>query len=115
MNVNHIAQSIKRAAINGDNTTQVKIVSGVSSKKIRVLGYVLSVGGATQLNFQSDANTPASVTVLTGLMHFVANGLTPICAPFNPVGWFETVQDEALYIKSGSNESFDGHLVYIEV
>lgn len=92
------------ASSSGDN----QIVAAVSGKKIRVLAYNMVANGAVNAKFQSDA------TDKTGLKYFDAAG-AGICAPFNPVGWFETVAGEKLDLNLSGAVAVGGELVYVEV
>ncbi len=92
------------ASSSGDNA----IVAAVPTKKIRVLAYNMVANGAVNAKFQSDA------TDKTGLKYFDAAG-AGICAPFNPVGWFETVAGEKLDLNLSGAVAVGGELVYVEV
>jgi hypothetical protein len=80
----------------------------VSSKKIRVLAYALVFNAASTAKFQSGGSTD-----LSGAMPFGDKG--GICAPFNPVGWFESVAGEKLNLVLGTSVAWAGHITYIEV
>jgi len=94
------------ASSSGNNT----IVSAVTSKKIRVLAYNFIGSGAVNAKFQSGA----SGTDLTGLKYIAAAG-GGICAPFNPVGWFETGSGVLLNLNLSGAVAVGGELVYVEV
>lgn len=94
------------ASSSGDNT----IVAAVASKKIRVLAYNLMGAGAVNARFQ----TAAAGAYLTGLKYIAAAG-GGICAPFNPVGWFETVAGDLLNLELSGAVAVGGEIVYIEV
>lgn len=89
----------------GNNT----IVAAVNPKKIRVLAYNFMANAAVNGKFQSGA----SGTDLTGLKYCVANG--GLCAPFNPVGWFETASNTLLNLNLSGAVAVGGELVYVEV
>lgn len=93
------------ASGSGDNT----IVAAVASKKIRVLAYNFIANGAVNAKFQ----TGAGGTDLTGLKYCVAN--SGICAPFNPLGWFETVAGALLNLNLSAGVAVGGELLYVEV
>lgn len=93
------------ASSSGNNT----ILAAVTSKKIRVLAYNFISNGTVNGKFQSGA----SGTDLTGLKYCVAN--SGICAPFNPVGWFETASGTLLNLNLSAGIAVGGELVYIEV
>lgn len=93
------------ASGSGNNT----IVAAVTSKKIRVLAYNFMSEGTVNAKFQSAAGG----TDLTGLSYLIAN--TGKVAPFNPVGWFETVAGELLNLNLSAAVAVGGELVYVEV
>lgn len=94
------------ASISGNNT----LVLAVASKKIRVLAYNLIGSAAVNAKFQSGAGG----TDLTGLKYIAAAG-GGICAPFNPVGWFETASNTLLNLNLSGAVAVGGELVYVEV
>ncbi len=93
------------ASTSGNNT----LVAAVTSKKIRVLAYNFIANGTVNAKFQSGAGG----TDLTGLKYCVAN--SGICAPFNPVGWFETAANTLLNLNLSAAIAVGGELVYVEV
>lgn len=84
-------------------------VAAVTSKKIRVLAYVVVASAAVNLKFQSHT-TP---TDLTGLLYMAANG--GVSSGFNPLGWFESLSGEALDLNLSAAIAIGGHLIYVEV
>lgn len=94
------------ASSSGDNT----IVAAVTSKKIRVLAYNLMGAGAVNARFQ----TAVAGAYLTGLKYIAAAG-GGICAPYNPLGWFETVAGDLLNLELSGAVAVGGELVYVEV
>ena len=90
---------------NGNNT----LVAAVTSKKIRVLGYVLVADATVSARFEGGADG----TALTGQMPLVAN--TGVAASYNPVGWFETATTQLLNLELTGTGNVYGHLVYVEV
>lgn len=92
-------------ASSGDNT----LIAAVASRKIRVLAYTIISGGTVTARFESGA----AGTALSGQMSLVAQ--TPIVAPFNPAGHFETAANALLNLELGGAVSVDGHLTYILV
>lgn len=94
------------AASSGNNT----LVASVSGKKIRVLAYNFMGNGAVNAKFQSGA----SGTDLTGLKYIAAAG-GGLCAPYNPLGWFETAATTLLNINLSGAIAVGGELVYVEV
>ena len=89
----------------GNNT----IVSAVTSYKIRVVAYNFIAAGSVNPKWQDGA----SGTDLTGPKYCVVN--TGICAPFNPVGWFETSGGTLLNLNLSANVAVGGEVVYVEV
>lgn len=100
----------KFAAIAASSSGNNTIVAAVTSKKIRVLAYNLIGNGAVNAKFQ----TGAGGTDLTGLKYIAAAG-GGICAPFNPVGWFETASGALLNLSLSGAVAVGGELVYVEV
>lgn len=94
------------ASASGNNT----IVAAVTSKKIRVLAYNFIGNGAVNAKFK----TAAAGADLTGLKYIAAAG-GGICAPFNPLGWFETVAGDLLNLNLSAAVAVGGELVYVEV
>lgn len=92
------------ASSSGDNT----LVSGVGSKKLRVLSYVLMSNGTVNAKFQSSTGGDIS-----GLLYMVAN--TGASSGFSPVGHFQTVAGEDLQLNLSGAVAVGGHLTYIEV
>lgn len=86
-------------------TTSGVVVAAVAGKKIRVLALALVCGGtATTIVFQSDA-AAISATFAQGI-----NGV--LALPYNPVGWFETVEGEALKVTTGAGATTGIQVVY---
>jgi hypothetical protein len=94
------------ASSSGNNT----LVAAVASKKIRVLAYNFIGNGAVNAKFQSGAGG----TDLTGLKYIAAAG-GGICAPYNPLGWFETASNTLLNLNLSGAVAVGGELTYIEV
>lgn len=94
------------ASSSGDNT----LVAAVPTKKIRVLAYNFIAAGAVNVRFQ----TAAAGAGLTGIktIDAASKGLV---APYNPVGWFETVAGDLLNLELSGAVLVGGELVYIEV
>lgn len=87
------------------------LLAAVTSKKIRVLAYNFITNGAVNVKFVSDAaGSPANKT---GLKYCVAN--MGIVAPYNPLGWFETVAGKTLDIDLSAAIAIGGELLYVEV
>lgn len=96
---------IKYAAINVSSGTTA-VVAAVTGKKLRVLEYGYTVGGAGAVTWKS------ATTALTGVMPHNAAG-EGIERPFNPAGYFETVAGEALNLTTTMDA--DGSLIYQEI
>ena len=95
-----------KAPINVSSSGATTIVAAVSGKTIRILSLYLVVGGAVNLNWQSHLTTSDA----DGTQDFAANG--GIVLPFNPAGWFDTVQGEALDINTSNGSQVGGNLTY---
>jgi len=98
--------AVVSAAASGNNT----LVAGVSGKKIRVVAYNLISAGVVNAKFQSGA----SGTDLTGLKYMPAAG-NGICAPFSPIGWFETAAAALLNLNLSAAVAVGGEITYVEV
>ncbi len=93
-------------ASSGDNTLQAAAGAGI---KLRVLAVMMISAGTVTARFES----AAAGTALTGQMNLVANsGFT---LPYNPAGWFETVDNELLNLELSGAISVDGCFTYVEV
>lgn len=92
--------------------TDSVVVTGVASKKIRVLEYRVHAGGtATDVTFNSK---PAGAgTAISEKFACGANGGN--LPGFSPVGHFETVAGEALTVTTGAGATTGIGVVYIEV
>lgn len=99
----------KFAPITASSSGATTVVNAVTSKKIRVLQYVVVANAAVNVKFQSHT-TP---TDKTGLLYLAANG--GVSSPYSPVGLFETIAGEALDINLSGSVSVGGHLTYLEV
>lgn len=101
----------KFAKIAASSSGNNNLVAAVTSKKIRVLAYNFIANGTVNAKFQSDGlGTPVD---LTGLKYCVAN--MGLCAPFNPLGWFESGSGKTLDINLSGGIAIGGELVYAEV
>ena len=97
----------KFASINISSSGDNSIVAAVTSKKIRVLSYVIVADAAVAAKFRS------GTTDLMGAASLAANG--GVAAPFNPVGQFETAATTALNLNLASAVGVRGHLTYVEI
>lgn len=108
-----VALTPKNALANvAASSTDSVVITGVSSKKLRVLAAVAVAGAtATDLTFRSK---PAGAgAAISPLFANAANG--GFVLPFNPVGWFETVAGEALVVNTGAGSSIGLLVKYAEV
>ncbi len=106
----------KFAVIDENTVGPNQLVAGVTSpsnKKIRVLAYVMVGADAAAMvaTFQDDAGSPVK---LTGPMTLAAEGGGG-CAPFNPLGWFETTAGDDLDLLLGGAYQVSGHITYVEI
>jgi hypothetical protein len=104
----NVPETPKFAKITASATGATQVVAAVAARKIRVLGYVVTGAGTVNVKFQS--HTAGDIT---GLLYMNATEFGT--APFNPLGWFETVAGEALDINLSGNQSVGGHLAYAEI
>ncbi len=96
--------TIAITAASGDQT----ILSAVSGKKIRVLGYALVTDTASALTWESGGST-----AISGAMTFAANG--GISAVPSKWGWVETLSGESLVLNVGTAATVGGHVTYVLV
>lgn len=89
----------------GDN----EIVAAVTSKKIRVLQWIVTASAAVNFKWQS-----ATAGDKTGLFYAAAAG-GGAGGAFNPVGHFETASGEALQLNLSGATAVGGSIVYVEV
>jgi hypothetical protein len=97
----------KFAVISASSSGANAIVSAVTDKKIRVLGYNFISNGDVNAKWQS------ATTDKTGLKYLTQ--YTGLVAGFNPLGWFETASNEALNLNLSAAIAVGGEIVYIEV
>lgn len=88
----------------GDNT----IVAAVTSKKLRVLAYVIVSDGTVAAKWRSSTTTD-----LTGAMSLLAS--SGVSTAYSPVGHFETAAGEALTLNLSAAIGARGHLTYLEI
>jgi hypothetical protein len=87
------------------------VVGATAGKSVRVLAYNFIANGTVNVKFQTDqAGSPVD---LTGLKYCVAN--MGICAPFNPVGWFQGESGKTLDLSLSASVAIGGEVVYINV
>lgn len=97
------------AASSGNNT----LVSGVATKKIRVLAMTLIAAGTVNIYFTSSNGGTVIFGGSTNKINLVAN--TGFATGYSPVGHFETVAGEALVVNNSGAVAVSGGLTYIEV
>ncbi len=94
------------------STTDGSVVAAVTSKKLRVLGFVIMAGG-TATNVTLNTKPAGAGTAKTCLFACPANG--GVAAGFNPLGWFETVSGEGLAATTGAGATTGILVCYAEV
>lgn len=92
---------VEIAAASGDQT----ILSAISGKKIKVLGYVLVSDTGTALRWESGGSTNIS-----GNMTVAANG--GVSAAPTEWGWMTTLDGESLVLNVGTASTVGGHVTY---
>lgn len=95
------------AVITASSSGVTNVVAAVTSKKIRVLAFVLTSNAAVNAKFQSHV-TP---TDLTGLLYMGASGVLP--GAYNPKGHFQTLSGEALDINLSGAVTVGGWMIYV--
>lgn len=101
----------KYASIDQGSAGKLTAIAAVTGNRIRVLAAVLTaVGTAPSLTFKSDDGT--TETQLSGEID--ATQSLSLVLPFNPAGWMQTRDGEALVITT-ANGPVNGVLVYEEV
>lgn len=78
------------AKVTPSSTGNTQVVAAYGTSKIRVLSVAIVATLANSVKFQS------GTTDITATFPFGANG--GFVLPFNPVGWFETAEGEALNV-----------------
>ena len=101
-------QTILFASISAASSGANTIVAADSTRKIKVLSYVIVSDDAVTVQWRSGATT-----VLSGAMSLAANGgvSAPPIAPGQGY-WLETAVNEALTLQLGSAIGARGHLSY---
>ena len=93
-------------------TVDGNIVTAVTGKRLRVLGFLFVTGStATPVTFNSKGSSNG--TAISAQFQNGANGGasgTP-----NELGWFETSLGEALTLTSGTGSTTGVHVVYQEI
>lgn len=103
---------MKSAIIGTSNSGANTIVAGVSGKRIRVLGFVLSFSGTLNAQWQDSGTNN-----LSGPLYGVAG--TVVAAPAVPPvvgsqpGWFDTTaQGQALVLNLSAGTAVGGFVLY---
>lgn len=92
--------------------TDANIITGVTSKKLRIHQiFGLAGGAATNLTFNSKG--AGTGVAISPLMANAANGGEVL--PFSPMGWFETAASEALTVTTGAGSTTGILVGYTEV
>lgn len=104
---------IKRARANvAASQTDSALVSAVSGKRIRVLGFIMVAGGtATDLTFNTKPG--GAGTAISCLFANAANG--GAAPTFTEHGWFETREGEGLSVTTGAGSATGLQVLYAEV
>lgn len=86
--------------------TASQLVAAAAGKKIRVLAIAFVCGGTA-----TNATLNSASTAISAVFQNAANGGAVL--PFNPVGWMETVEGEALTITTGTGSQTGVQVVYV--
>lgn len=108
LRIGGVAATVKFATIAASSSGANTIVAAVTSKKIRVLNYVLVSNGTVNAKWVS-----VSTGDISGLSYLVAN--TGVSSGYAPTGHFETTAGEALSLNLSGAVAVGGHISYIEV
>jgi hypothetical protein len=98
----------KFAKISCSSSGNNEIVAAVTGKKIRVISWDVSPSDAVNFKWRTAS------TDITGL-YYAVNAGNGVSKPWNPLGYFETVSDEALNLNLSGAIAVGGSLVYVEV
>lgn len=94
-------------------TPETELVPAIEGKKIRVLAFLLFTADAVTATFKSVSQDPTPT--LTTLVGGLAFDNSQVDGQFNPVGWFETVEGEALHLDLDGPATVSGCLVYVTI
>lgn len=117
INDNGVTTTIKRAAIEISAASGAQeVVTAVTAKKIRLLGYNVVTDTASALTWQDDTGTPV---VLVGASTFAASGGASV---YPPAGAYpgqrflgETASGKALDLNVGTSATVGGSIEYLEI
>lgn len=102
--------AVKRAFVNATASGTTTVVAGVTSKKIRVLKYTVSAGGAVNVYFGS-----ATAGAISATKYLAAAG-SGIGAALSTFGHFpDPTAGEALYVSLSAAANVGVDVLYIEV
>lgn len=92
--------------------TDAAVVAAVTSKKIRVLQFLILAGAtATDITFNSKP-AGAGAAISPAFTNDAKSGLNPA---FCPLGWMETVAGEGLSATTGAGSATSYIVIYVEV
>lgn len=98
------------AAITASASGNNSIVSAVTGRRIRILGYVLTFAGSVNAEWMD------GTTAISGLLRGTAgaNIVCPVCPPVagSQLYWLATSQTSALQLNLSAATAVSGHLVY---
>lgn len=101
-----IGTQCRSATVNASSSGDNNIVSGIAGKTIRVLSYLLIAAAPVTVRWESEDGT-----LLAGPMAMAAN--TPLVAPPNPEGYFQTVTSgDDLHLNLSGAVAVGGHITY---
>ena len=108
------ALTVKRTFANiAASTTDGALVTAVTGKKIRVLGYTLHAGDTAGSEVTLNTKPVGAGTAITSLKNLSAN--QQMVYPQNEDGWFETTAGQGLTITTGAGSTTGIDLVYVEI
>jgi hypothetical protein len=93
------------ATADGDNT----VITAVTGKKIRVLGYVLVANAAGAVTLQDSTGTP----VIFAVFDLAANGGVSYAGGIDCPA-FETDVGKGVEVSNGAGVDTKGHITYVE-
>lgn len=91
------------------STSNEDLIAAVESRKIRVVGAIISAAGTSTIKFVSEGTATADIS---GVINLSAG--IPVVLPLNEGGWFETAQDAKLSATTGA-AAVNLTIIYLEV
>jgi len=91
----------------GDN----QIIAGVTGRRIRVCGYVLSGGGNVAAKWRS-ATTDKTGLLNVSVVNPFTVGMPSLGGIGEPFGWFDCATGEALNLNLSGAVAVGGHVLY---